>query len=96
MSETNMGACAASMPPAVVGHCARTGLPALDLVLLGSGADGHTASLYPGSKQVHNRTKETTASVQFAPDACPHAFGFAARRSLSRTNCGHSNNVLRP
>jgi len=41
-----------SMPPAVLGTCERSGLPALDLVLLGSGADGHTASLYPESEQV--------------------------------------------
>ena len=39
-------------PDNVVGVCSRTGLPALDLVLLGSGADGHTASLYPDSAQV--------------------------------------------
>ena len=39
-------------PREVVGACPRTGLPALDLVLLGSGADGHCASLYPDSSQV--------------------------------------------
>lgn len=40
------------MPPDVVGTCERTGLPSLDLFLLGTGADGHTASLYPDSTQV--------------------------------------------
>ena len=41
-----------AMPTGVLGVCERSGLPALDLVLLGSGADGHTASLYPDSAQV--------------------------------------------
>ena len=41
-----------ALPSSVVGVCERSGLPALDLVLLGSGADGHCASLYPGSPQV--------------------------------------------
>lgn len=40
------------MPRDVVGVCSRNGLPAFDLVLLGSGADGHCASLYPDSSQV--------------------------------------------
>lgn len=40
------------MLPEVIGRCERNGYPALDLFLLGTGSDGHAASLYPGSAQV--------------------------------------------
>lgn len=40
------------MSPDVIGICSSNGLPSLDLCLLGSGADGHCASLYPKSAQV--------------------------------------------
>jgi 6-phosphogluconolactonase len=43
-----------AMPREIVGVCDRSGkeMPSLDLCLLGSGADGHCASLYPHSAQV--------------------------------------------
>ena len=44
-------ACMRDMPTNIIGEHGN-GLPSLDLCLLGSGADGHCASLYPGSPQV--------------------------------------------
>jgi 6-phosphogluconolactonase len=52
------------LPSDVVGFCTRTGLPVLDLVLLGSGADGHTASLYPGSLQVLQNSNQPSVAAE--------------------------------
>ena len=47
------------------------GTPAFDLVFLGMGEDGHTASLFPGHDEVTNPSDKLVAAVHDAPKPPP-------------------------
>ncbi|CAK0771706.1 6-phosphogluconolactonase [Gammaproteobacteria bacterium] len=62
------------------------GVPCLDLILLGMGADGHIASLFPGSCALH-QTHQATVAV-YAPG--PRTW----RVTLTRPVIDHAHQVL--
>ncbi|HYK22686.1 MAG TPA: 6-phosphogluconolactonase [Pyrinomonadaceae bacterium] len=61
LSENTDASAAAEAYESTLWGLADDGLPRLDLVLLGLGTDGHTASIFPGSEVLHETTRLVSA-----------------------------------
>lgn len=68
---------------------------AFDLCLLGMGADGHFASLFPGAENLHDALDPATrdAAVAIVPDPMPIA-GPHSRISLTLARLLHSRQII--
>jgi len=60
-----------------VGTPAESGVPVFDLILLGLGPDGHTASLFPGTPALYERTRLVVAN--FVPKLNTYRITFTPR-----------------
>jgi 6-phosphogluconolactonase len=64
----------------------RLGLPSFDMILLGMGADGHTASLFPGGKLLSSAENICGSAV--------HPASGQKRVTLTRDLINNANNIL--